>query len=161
MQCLAAGPGGGPKVTALLERVVELLAAEVAEVGSDSEAQRAAETSAEARAQPALESQLADAAARNAALEEAAGSVDTSGAGSSCASSEREARVLMTFCKAAEHFRVERVLGSGCNGIAFAVKCVHPEAPHPDKTYTLKVGALLCTECQESAACRVHVCAAC
>jgi hypothetical protein len=80
-------------------------------------------------------------------------SVDASGAGSS----EREARVLMTFCKAAEHFRVERVLGSGSNGIAFAVKCVHPEAPHPDKTYTLKVGALLCTECQESEACRVHV----
>ena len=92
-QCLAAEPGGRPKVAALLGTVGELLAAEVAEVGPgalDSEAQRVAETTAlrdelaQARAQhaaavtshtsvvTALESQLVDAAARNAALQEAA-----------------------------------------------------------------------------------------
>ena len=85
-QCLAAEPGGRPKVAALLDTVGDLLAAEVAEVGPgalDSEAQRVAETTAlrdelaQARAQhaaavAALESQLVDAAARNAALQEAA-----------------------------------------------------------------------------------------
>jgi hypothetical protein len=92
-QCLAAEPGGRPKVSALLGTVGDLLAAEVAEVGPgalDSEAQRVADTTAlrdelaQARALhaaamtshasvvTALESQLVDAAARNAALQEAA-----------------------------------------------------------------------------------------
>jgi phage shock protein A len=97
-QCLAAEPGGRPKVAALLDTVGDLLAAEVAEVGPgalDSEAQRVAETTAlrdelaQARAQHAsavaalsstvtgLESQLAAATARNAALEEATSAVST------------------------------------------------------------------------------------
>ena len=87
-QCLAAEPGGRPKVAALLDTVGDLLAAEVAEVGPgalDSEAQRVVEATAlrdelaQARAQhaaavtshasvvTALESRLVDAAARNAA----------------------------------------------------------------------------------------------
>jgi hypothetical protein len=35
----------------------------------------------------------------------------------------------MTFCKDAKDFRVESVLGKGCNGVVFSVKCVHPDFP--------------------------------
>ena len=63
----------------------------------------------------------------------------STGVGAGIGNDEREVRLLLTFCKAAKHFRVERVLGSGANGVVFAVKCVHPEAPFPDKTYALKV----------------------
>ncbi len=52
---------------------------------------------------------------------------------------EWELCLLTTFCKAAKHFRVQRVLGAGANGIVFAVQCTHREAPFPDKTYALKV----------------------
>jgi hypothetical protein len=68
-QCLAAEPGGRPKVAALLGTVGDLLAAEVAEVGPaalDSEAQRVAEAAA-----------LRDATARIAVLEEAAATTAT------------------------------------------------------------------------------------
>ena len=34
---------------------------------------------------------------------------------------------------------MQRVLGSGSNGVVFAVTCVHEQAPYPDKTYALKV----------------------
>jgi hypothetical protein len=85
-QCLAAEPGGRPKVAALLDTVGDLLAAEVAEVGpgalgSEAETTALREELAQARAQhaavvTALESQLADVAARNAvevaALQQAA-----------------------------------------------------------------------------------------
>ncbi len=80
-QCLAAEPGGRPKVAALLDTVGELLTAEVAEVGPgalDSEAQQVAETTAlreqlaqahaqHAAAVTAFESQLADVALQHAA----------------------------------------------------------------------------------------------
>jgi hypothetical protein len=35
----------------------------------------------------------------------------------------------MTFCKDAKDFCVESVLGKGCNGVVFSVKCVHPDFP--------------------------------
>ena len=49
---------------------------------------------------------------------------------------ELELRFLTTFCKDAKHYAVQSVLGSGCNGIVFEVKCVHPGAPFPDKVRT-------------------------
>lgn len=52
---------------------------------------------------------------------------------------ERETRVLMTFCRDARFYRVERVLGHGCNGIVFAVRCTHPLSPYPERLYALKM----------------------
>jgi hypothetical protein len=44
-----------------------------------------------------------------------------------------ELSFLMTFCKDAKHFAVQAVLGSGQNGIVFAVKCTHVDFPFPDR----------------------------